>query len=247
MSVAWWSPSGVVRRGARRVLRDSASLADRCAGWLARAAHLPDEPHLVRNAELRDCHRGRVAFVLGPGASLTHLDPAPFQDQIVFMAQGSAALAARGSPLYVALDATATVDRSALGGARTLLPLRGWAGGLPPLPPHCWVFPVDPFEGPNEAWTLEGLVPDWSATQLAIAVAITAGCRPICLLGMDHNELAEPAIGYGARMAAQREVWRKYEALGRRASQQGTQILNATPGGTLDLFPRLADWKILLR
>jgi hypothetical protein len=99
---------------------------------------------------------------------------------------------------------------------------------------------------------------------LAIMVAMYAGCSPIYLMGLDHDWLAHrgafghffPGVtidahasaanhdlsrtSYGKLAATVLGLWRSYEALRAVAEQTGTQILNATDGGFLDVFPRVA-------
>lgn len=101
-----------------------------------------------------------------------------------------------------------------------------------------------------------------SVSQLCIMAAIYMGCSPIYLLGLDHDWLAhrgeaghfyqghgglekhaefKPQLSdwsYKFLMECQLKLWTGYETLKSIADAKGIQILNATNGGFLDVFPR---------
>lgn len=110
---------------------------------------------------------------------------------------------------------------------------------------------------------LTSLVPNpRSVSQLCIMAALYMGCSPIYLLGLDHDWLAHmgqnrhfykghagfeghpkhrPVLadwGYRANMESQLILWSGYEKLRDLADRKGSQILNATNGGFLDVFER---------
>ncbi len=108
-----------------------------------------------------------------------------------------------------------------------------------------------------------GVVPGgMSVAQFAIMAAIYMGCAPIYLLGLDHDWLAHRGqdshfysgttvqnhptahgdlskLRYVDDLTSVLSLWRGYETLHDIAGRAGLQILNATRGGFLDVFPRV--------
>ena len=102
-----------------------------------------------------------------------------------------------------------------------------------------------------------------SVSQLAIMAAMYMGCSPIYLMGMDHDWLAQRGMdrhfyaghpipghakahgdldqcSYAADLEAALKLWRGYEQIQATAAARGVEILNATGGGFLDVFPRVS-------
>lgn len=102
-----------------------------------------------------------------------------------------------------------------------------------------------------------------NCAQLAIMTAIYTGCSQIYLLGLDHDWLASRvheghfyagktlpnhAVAHGDpqrwpyrdQLRSAGEAWDGYIALREYAERRGTQIVNCTAGGFLDVFPRQA-------
>jgi hypothetical protein len=104
----------------------------------------------------------------------------------------------------------------------------------------------------------------FNVVQLSIVLALYMRCDPIYLLGLDHDWLAHrseerhfydkevlrwslpwappsrPDGSYRALMLRQLQLWHNYETLAAVARERGIRILNATDGGYLDVFPRVA-------
>ncbi len=97
--------------------------------------------------------------------------------------------------------------------------------------------------------------------QLSVMLALYAGCSEIYLLGADHDFLAHqgthqhfyagPTLAghavanddygrfrYLEMIRIVNDVWLGYGALRRHADRRSVQIINATDGGFLDVFPR---------
>ncbi len=101
-----------------------------------------------------------------------------------------------------------------------------------------------------------------TVVQTSILAALYMGCSPIYLLGFDHNWLQDPTrfdhfhpgntIGaergthvgdplwqtYGTLTEYVNTIWRAYESVRKIAKRRNVEIINATQGGFLDLFPR---------
>jgi len=101
-----------------------------------------------------------------------------------------------------------------------------------------------------------------SVSQLAIMIAMYMGCSPIYLLGLDHDWLAQRGmdrhfyggltveghpiahgdldrLSYKSDLIAVLNMWNGYEQIRQVGSRHKIQILNATDGGFLDIFPRV--------
>src|SRR3989344_6447906 len=97
----------------------------------------------------------------------------------------------------------------------------------------------------------------------AILLAFYLGCKEICLVGVDHdwithvgqsvhfykeNEHAMVRAGYKerkmidnqGRFKAYDNLFERYKEMQRYAEKRGIKIINCTPGGLLDVFPRKA-------
>lgn len=101
-----------------------------------------------------------------------------------------------------------------------------------------------------------------SVSAFALSQAIYMGCSPIYLLGFDHDYLANRGvdrhfytggtlpghqntnipladrIAYDDEMRANLRLWENYRVLHAEAKKKGIEIINATSGGYLDVFPR---------
>jgi hypothetical protein len=101
-----------------------------------------------------------------------------------------------------------------------------------------------------------------SVSQMAIMVAMYFGCSPIYLLGLDHDWLAQRGMdrhfyegktieghpvahgdldrfSYKSDLVAVLDLWNGYENIQSVAASRGVNIVNATCGGFLDVFPRV--------
>jgi hypothetical protein len=100
-----------------------------------------------------------------------------------------------------------------------------------------------------------------SVSQLAIMSAIYLGCSPIYLIGLDHDWLAKRGheshfyagrtieghpvahgdlgrVPYRDDLVSVLNLWDGYKRLKTIAANEGCEIINASDGGFLDVFPR---------
>jgi len=112
-------------------------------------------------------------------------------------------------------------------------------------------------------WDLTGTIPGgWSTSVLGMILGMYLGCKEIYLVGMDHDWLAtttfyshnythteneDPSYLYSYTdfMKYTLKLFKGYSIIKQYAEQRGIKILNATPGGFLDIFPRV-DYKELM-
>lgn len=105
-----------------------------------------------------------------------------------------------------------------------------------------------------------------SVSLMGLLSALYTGCNPIYMLGMDHDWLSQPVIRcehfyaevsveghptfeaierggsetYLENMEGMSTLYRSYHGVLELACRMGVAIYNATPGGYLDVFPRVA-------
>jgi hypothetical protein len=142
---------------------------------------------------------------------------------------------------------------------------RGYSGNLKHgyLPPDRTYY-VAAYGAPSATVDLTSLIQGFeSVSAFALAQAIYMGCSPIYLLGFDHDYLAHRGIDhhfyegsaikghrnevvsiaelnpYDRDMESSLRLWANYRSLHKVAIAAGIEIINATSGGYLDVFPRV--------
>lgn len=131
---------------------------------------------------------------------------------------------------------------------------------LPPDKCH-YYFPAGSMAHQSD-WDVDLTIPmpaGQNVTHQIISQALYMGCGPIYLIGMDHDFLASPkkathfskeyeanlkldlypTWSYLKLIEANKLMWEGYYNLKRVASRRGQQVLNASIGGFLDVFPRV--------
>lgn len=130
------------------------------------------------------------------------------------------------------------------------------------LPNHrvYYVASVGEYSRTND---LTGIVQGFAGVSaFALSQAIYMGCNPIYLLGFDHDYLANRGIdqhfyqggtlpglkntdvpiadriSYDDEMRASLRLWTNYRFLSKEAKSNDIDVINATNGGYLDVFPR---------
>jgi hypothetical protein len=274
----------VMRGWARRLL----AAADALSGREKYPVPLFCRPLLPRNAQLKDVHRGRRCFVIGNGPSLARQDVEPLAGELTFAMNGFLNHPAIGriKPTYYCLvdpsyfDGSASSDRflgrlfETVTESHFILPYASAETIL-----GRWKVPAGratfvTFAGNLATASLRTLdltrpLPCvLNCAQLAIMVALYAGCSPVYLMGMDHDWAAHrgtethfyPQKTIENHPVAHGEwdrypyltilddclkVWRGYATLRRRAESAGQNIINCSDGGFLDVFDR-ADYRDLV-
>jgi len=234
------------------------------------------------NITLLNRHRGSPCFIIGNGPSLTKQNLNPLAGQVTFVMSGfwKHPVVKEWQPTYYCFADPLFFDGSNamtnffreltqhVQSAQYLLPLSGrnavvrqgligqaqayyvsFQGGLD----HCRSNKV------NLCGALPGVM---SVAQFAMLGAIYMGCRPIYLLGLDHDWLAQRGadrhfyagktveghakahgnldeIPYKEDLENVLKLWKGYERLRTIAKNNDTEIFNATAGGFLDIFPRV--------
>jgi hypothetical protein len=203
----WRSNAAVLRRTGLLLTR----LADRAYFRAETKLSSAEKELLLKNEELRDCHRGRRCFVIGNGPSLAKQDLTPLGGEItlVMNAFWKHPILDRWQPTYFCFadqiwhDGSEAVKkcfdsvRERAYGARYFFPVEGKQvlekeGLLPVESTSFFAFQSQPL-GLSVADTFDFTRPlpfPFSASQLAIMAAMFMGCTPIYLMGLDHDWLA---------------------------------------------------------
>ncbi|HXE53618.1 MAG TPA: hypothetical protein VN541_11405 [Tepidisphaeraceae bacterium] len=264
-----------LRRGGRWMLRAADALSQR-----EKYPFPIFRPLLPANARLKGLHAGRRCFILGNGPSLKTQDVTPLSGELTFAMNGFLhhPRIEQCQPTYYCLTDPIYFDGSAASSDFLDRLLRV-------VPSSHLIVPYSAAQ----TLALRGIEPDrvtfvtysgdlastrlpWidltrtipavqNCAQLAILVALYAGCSPIYLLGMDHDWLAHrgtdghfysgktlenhPAVhgelarySYRAILEDVLKVWQGYEILDTYSRARGQQIINCTNGGFLDVFER---------
>jgi hypothetical protein len=263
----------LLRASARRMLQAADALISRekypCPLFLL--------PMLPENARLKNLHHGKPCVIIGNGPSLRSHDIEAMAGQITIAMNGfvNHPSIGRSNPTYYCLADPVYFDGSA--------PSSEFLNRLFAIVPQshlivpCVAAPlVGQIANPISFVTFSGNLASTSlrrldltrplpnitnCAQLAIMLALYAGCSPIQLIGMDHDWLAhrshdthfytqktlpdhDAAHGDFSRYPYQLliedvlKVWQGYQTLKRYAQRHGQVIVNCSDGGFLDVFER---------
>ncbi len=255
---------------------------------------------LARNRVLRNSAAGRPGFVIGNGSSLARQDLSPLAGQCTFVANafwrhpllaGYDASGAAWQPAFYSVVDPLYFDgsppmiaffaelRARVTRARFIVPAHQLDavtrhGLLPADRVHPCLTRGDLAEQHRARFDLtqpiHGVI---NVALLGILAAMYAGCRPIYLLGLDHDWLATPgakcrhfyqgltvenhtevaalengtAHSYRFNMECLLSAFRSYEVVRATAGELGVEIYNATDGGFLDVFPRVRYQDVVRR
>lgn len=234
----------------------------------------PDDRALVQsNARFKNLHSGRRCFVIGNGPSLQREDLTPLAGEITFVMNGffDNPILSDWKPTYHCLS-----DPAYFNGAEPTEMLRRGAvreegttffaplhfrddierGGLIPSDFARYIlFRGELKDAPPREIDLTSFVPSvWSVSELCIMIAMFMGCSPVYLLGLDHDWLAHrreyadwQKYSYKFIIEFQHKLWCGYENLADLAKRTRTEILNATEGSFLDVFPTAVYRSLVFR
>jgi len=239
------------------------------------------KPLLPASALLKDRHRGRRCFIIGNGPSIESQDLNALAGEVTFVMNGFLhhPVMEAFQPTYYCLGDPCYFDRSesssrfldrlveAAAGSHFILPYIGASQMIEERKVPAERITFVTFGGILSSSGLPRLdltrpIPSiTTCAELAMLVALYAGCSPIYLIGLDHDWLAHRGLythfypqktlenhavahgdlgkyPYGVVIESTLKVWRGYEAIKGYAGAHGQQIINATRGGFLDVFER---------
>lgn len=243
---------------------------------------------LNENRELLNRHRGSACFIIGNGPSLAKQNLSALAGMVTFVMSGfwRHPVVREWLPTYYCFadplffdgsDAMANFFRELtqhIQDTKYLLPLVGRKAVVrQELIGRAQAYYVS-FQGALDSCRTQKVdlcraTPGvMSVAQFAMLGAIYMGCRPIYLLGLDHDWLAQrgadrhfykgktieghaeahgnlDAIPYREDLESVLKLWKGYEKLRAIAKNHNTEIVNATAGGFLDVFPRVTYEEII--
>lgn len=270
---------------ARKLLRKASRQMQRAADALSMREKYPSpfftKPLLPRNERLKDRHRGRRCFIIGNGPSLQSQDLSPLAGDVTIVMNGflQHPAMAQLQPTYYCLADPCFFDGSESScefleqlvrtapGSHFVVPYVGARQMIDALGASPEQISFVTFAGILASSGMPGLdftrpIPSiTTCAELAMLLALYAGCSPIYLVGFDHDWLAhrglythfypQPTLKnhavahgdlgrfpYGVVIESTLKVWRGYQVIRAFADGRGQQIINCTAGGFLDVFDR---------
>jgi hypothetical protein len=259
-----WLPGPLWQAG--RLARDAARHA---ALWPAAAFHPWRRASIQRLAGLKDRHRGRRCFIIGNGPSLKQMDLSRLRGEFTFgMNRFYLMFPELGftTSYFLAVN-TLVVEQCAEDLRRLPMPVFiSWRSRAeytrPGPPPENTVFLHTTYTGPGFSSDVRGRV--WegaTVTNVALQLAFHMGFQQAILIGVDHNyttagkpnttvvsQGADPnhfnptyfGKGFRWQLPDLETSERGYELMRAGYAAAGRQVLDATLGGKLQVFPKVA-------
>jgi len=234
------------------------------AAWPQATFHPWRRVSLRRLAALKDSQRGRRAFILGNGPSLARTDVSQLAGEASFgMNRVYLAFPEWGfQTSYFVCVNDLVIEQSAPDLATLSMPkfLSWHSRRLVPLDAHT-IFLHTTYEGPTFARDARGRL--WegaTVTYIALQLAFHLGFDPVILIGVDHSfsskgkpnttviSQGQDADHFDARYFGAGFRWqlpdlaqseRAYRMARRAFEADGRQVLDATIGGQLTVFPKV--------
>lgn len=270
---------------ARKLLRKASQQMQRAADAMSMREKYPSPlfktPLLPANERLKDRHRGRRCFIIGNGPSLKSQDLSPLSGDVTIVMNGFLhhPVMEQFQPTYYCLADPCYFDGSAPSSdfldllasrvtrSHFIVPYVGARQMIDELGVSAERISFVTFAGilassglPNLDFTRP--IPSiTTCAEMAMLLALYAGCSPIYLLGFDHDWLAHRGLythfypqrtlenhavahgdlgkyPYGVVIESTLKVWRGYQVIRAFADGSGQPIVNCTAGGFLDVFER---------
>lgn len=222
----------------------------------------PGRSSRARLARAQNCHQGERCFIIGNGPSLNLLDLSRLSGETTFALNRGYLLKERlgADPTYLVCVNPHVIDQfgaeiAAAGGSKFLSwPPRSWAGREVTYLRSCAAqrFANDPRHGVWEGGTV---------TFVALQLAFWMGFDEVNLIGVDHEFSAQGPANQLVRAEsadldhfdpayfARGTYWqlpdlptseRAYRLALEAYGAAGRRLVNATAGGKLEIFPRVA-------
>lgn len=236
----------------------------RAAQWPAATFHPWRRASTRQLAALKDSHRGRRAFIIGNGPSLKHTDLSRLQDECTFgMNRIYLLFPELGFTTSYYLSVNSLVIEQCAEEIRALpIPkFLSWRSRGLIQPTIDTIFLHTTYTGPKFARDARSRL--WegaTVTYVALQLAFHMGFEQVILIGVDHNFSTQgkpnttvisqgddpdhfhPGYfgkGYRWQLPDLETSERGYRLAHTAYQQAGRQVLDATVGGKLDVFPKV--------
>jgi len=237
---------------------------NRAAQWPSASFHPLRRASIQRLAQYHDIHRGKRCFIIGNGPSLRQTDLALLKDEITFgMNRIYLMFSELGFTSTYFLTVNSLVIEQCADDIR-LLPIPkflSWRSHPLIEPTPDMMFLHTTYTGPRFAQDARGRL--WegaTVTYVALQLAFFMGCEQVILIGVDHNYSTKGKpnttvvsqgddpnhfnagyFGKGFRwQLPDLDTSERSYSMARQAYQAaGRQVLDATIGGNLTIFPKV--------
>ncbi len=247
------------------VLRETRDAAVRAAMWPAATFHPWRRDSVARLAELKDRHRGQRCFIIGNGPSLKQTDLSHLKNEYT-LGQNRIYLAfpewGFSTSYYLSVNDLVVEQCAPEIQALTMPRFVAWRARRWLKPQNNLFFIHTTYTGPKFATDIRERV--WeggTVTYTSLQVAYFLGFSEVILVGVDHNYVTQGVpnatvvsqgddpnhfdpgyFGKGFRWQLPDLVqWEDAYRLARRTYEaDGRRVLDATVGGKLTVFPKVA-------
>lgn len=247
-----------------RAARDSWLSLKHAAAWPAATLHPLRRQSIARLATLKDTHRGQRAFILGNGPSLRKTDISKLQRELTFgMNRVYLAFPEWGfhTSYFVSVNDLVIQQSAAEIEALTMPKFLSWRSRRFIRPDSNTNFLHSTYERPTFAKDARARL--WegaTVTYVALQLAYHMGFDPVILIGVDHSfstkgtanttviSQGEDKDHFSANYFGPGFRWqlpdlqmseRAYQMARQAFQADGRQVLDATIGGKLTIFPKV--------
>ncbi len=245
--------------------RDGRDWLARAGEWPRATFHPWRRESIQRLAALKDIHRGERCFIIGNGPSLRQTDLSKLRNERtigmnrIFLMFPELDF----TPSYYACVNDLVIEQSAEEIAKLTMPrFIGWRGRKWVKPAENQSYIYTTYSGPRFATDASGRI--WeggTVTYTSLQLAFHLGFKQVVLIGVDHNYVTQGKpnatvvsqgddpnhfhpgyFGKGLRwQLPDLEAWDQAYALARHTYEQsGREVIDATVGGKLQVFRKVA-------